>query len=477
MKILLTGATGYIGKRLLPTLTEKGHEIYCCVRDRNRFSYTGPGAERIHLVEVDFLQPPDSNKIPFDIEIAYYLIHSMTSSTTDFEQLELRSARNFIKYLEKTSIRQVIYLSGISNQPKLSKHLSSRKKVEDVLSEGPFAVTILRTGIVVGSGSASFEIIRDLVEKLPVMVAPRWLNTRSQPLAVRDVIKFLTGVMNKKECFNQTYDIGGPDTLTYKEMLLIFAKVRGLKRHIFIVPVMTPRLSSYWLYFVTSVSYRLAVNLVDSMKIEVIARPNKLKELLSVQPISYEEAVREAFQTIDSRTVLSSWKDSYISSSASSVLTSTEIPVYGCFKDIKTEHMEQPAEKVLENIWSIGGEKGWYYANFLWKIRGIMDKMAGGVGLRRGRTHPTEIHRGDALDFWRVLIADKNQKRLVLFAEMKLPGEAWMEFKIIEKNNSMYLKQEATFRPKGLWGRVYWYLVAPFHFFIFKGMARNIVRR
>ncbi|MBC8006369.1 MAG: NAD(P)H-binding protein, partial [Verrucomicrobia bacterium] len=279
MKILLTGATGYIGKRLLPVLLEQGHEVICCVRDTKRFPtdgiYQHPG---ISLFEVDFLEdipPVDAIR---DIDAAYYLIHSMSSTMGDFEKLESVSANNFTELVDQTQARQIIYLGGITNEAVLSKHLASRKNVEDLLGRSRVPLTTIKAGIIVGSGSASFEIIRDLVEKLPIMIAPRWLNTKCQPIAIRNVLEYLAGVLLKPETFGQSYDIGGPDILTYKQMLLQFGEVRNLKRRIYTVPVMTPRLSSYWLYFVTSTSYKLAVNLVHSMKVEVVAKDNRLEK-------------------------------------------------------------------------------------------------------------------------------------------------------------------------------------------------------
>lgn len=322
-----------------------------------------------------------------------------------------------------------------------------------------------------GSGSASFEIIRDLVEKLPVMVAPKWLNTRSQPIAIRNVIEFLSGVLHNEATYNQSYDIGSSDIMTYKQMLLRFAKVRGLKRWIGIVPVMTPKLSSYWLYFITSTSYSLAQNLVDSMKVEVICKENNLKELLGIKTVSYEDAIKEAFEKIEMNQVPSSWKDALSCEALNAGISHyAEVPVKGCYFDERAIPVAD-TDKVLDRIWSLGGSTGWYYADWLWGIRGFMDKLFGGVGLRRGRKNRKSIAPGDCLDFWRVLIADRNEKRLLLFAEMKLPGEAWLEFRI-DKNNVLH--QTATFRPLGLWGRLYWYCVLPFHGFIFRGMIRNI---
>jgi uncharacterized protein YbjT (DUF2867 family) len=473
MKILLTGSTGYIAQRLLPVLLVNGHEVICCVRDSKRFSIEKYHSQSLSVIEVDFLKPETLKNIPSDIDAAYYLIHSMSTSTGDFEKMEEISAINFRNCIQQTKARQVIYLSGIVNEEVLSKHLTSRRNVERILGSGSFSLTTIRAGIIIGSGSASFEIIRDLVEKLPVMIAPRWLSTLSQPIAIRNVIEFLSGVLLNVQTFGQSYDIGGPDILTYKQMLLQFAKVRGLKRWIGIVPVMTPKLSSYWLYFITSTSYSLAQNLVDSMKVEVICNENNLKEILGIVPVSYEDAIKEAFIKIELNQVSSSWKDALTSHTLNDGISRyAEVPVHGCFFDYRKQHVSD-SEKALKKIWSIGGKNGWYYGDWLWVIRGFIDKLFGGVGLRRGRKNQTEISPGEALDFWRVLIADKAEKRLLLFAEMKLPGEAWLEFRIDDENN---LHQKATFRPLGLWGRLYWYSVLPFHGFIFSGMLRNIAR-
>src|SRR6056297_823634 len=472
MRILLTGTTGYIGQRLLPVLLEKGHEVVCCVRDKKRFDASKYNSSKLTVIEVDFLQKKTLESVPENIDAAYYLIHSMSSPKGDFEDLEKQSAENFKDRIQQTNAKQVIYLSGIINEEKLSKHLSSRKQVEEVLASGDYALTTLRAAIIVGSGSASFEIIRDLVEKLPVMIAPRWLKTKSQPIAIRNVIEFLYGVLMNEETFDQNFDIGGPEILSYNQMLMKFAKVRNLKRTIIQVPVMTPKLSSYWLYFVTSTSYKLAVNLVNSMKVEVIARENDLHEKLGINLLSYEEAVQRAFDQIAQQEVLSSWTDALSGNALEKGISQLiEVPVHGCFKDERKIAVSDEDE-VMKKVWSIGGQQGWYYANWLWRIRGFLDKLVGGVGLRRGRKNASDITPGDSLDFWRVIYANRAEKRLLLYAEMKLPGEAWLEFNI--KNNALY--QTATFRPRGLWGRIYWFSVWPFHGLIFNGMLKNIAK-
>lgn len=471
MKILLTGSTGYIGKRLLPVLVKAGHEVICCARDPQRFNPPDSIKQKVSVIEVDLLDEKSLKNIPEDIDGAYYLVHSMSSSN-DFKSLEKTSAINFRNALKNTKVNHVIYLGGIINESELSKHLSSRKDVEIELRKGAYNFTSLRAGIIIGSGSASFEIIRDLVEKLPIMIAPIWVNTKCQPIAISDVIAFLSRSLFNEKTFNQNFDIGGPDVLTYKQMLMGFAKSRNLSRRIFVVPVMTPKLSSYWLYFVTSTSYKLAISLVNSMKVEVVCRDSRINSILGIEPISYAESLERAFTKIDSNAILSSWKDSYSSSGINFEISEfIEVPTFGCFIDKRISKIDN-RDACIDKIWSIGGVTGWYYANWLWRLRGLLDKMAGGVGLRRGRTNLNSINAGDAVDFWRVLYANKNEGRLLLFAEMKLPGEAWLEFKIVDDQ----LEQTATFRPLGLLGRLYWYSVLPFHGIIFKGMIKKLTK-
>lgn len=473
MKILLTGSNGYIAQRLLPVLLENKHQLVCCVRDATRFDREKFVGFDLEIIEVDFLIKESLTNIPLDIDVAYYLMHSMSSAKEDFSDAEILTACNFKKIIEGTNIKQVIFLSGIVNSQHLSKHLQSRLNVEEALKSPNYALTTLRAGIIVGSGSASFEIIRDLVEKLPVMIAPKWLNTRCQPIGIRDVLDFLQGVLMKDYAFDKAFDIGGPEVITYKDMLLRFAKVRGFRRWIFTVPVMTPKLSSYWLYFVTSTSYPLASSLVESMKIDVVVESNDLQQKLNIDPMTYEQSIKLAFGKIEQNQVISSWRDAVNGDTYPNRFKNLiEVPKEGCFKDIRSMKVDG-AERVLQNIWSIGGSTGWYYADWLWDIRGFLDKLVGGVGLQRGRTNSDKLLTGSVIDFWRVILADKKNRRLLLYAEMKLPGEAWLEFKIDDEN---VFSQIATFRPLGILGRIYWYAVLPFHAFIFKGMMRNIAQ-
>ena len=473
MKILLTGASGYIGKRLVRRLIEKEYEVVCAVRDLDRISLPESIINKVTFLEIDFLCPPDLETLPKDIDGAFYLIHSMSESIKNFSELEALAAQNFKAYMNLTRVKHVVYLSGIVNSEELSKHLQSRKNVEETLAEGNYNYTVLRAGIIVGSGSASFEIIRDLTEKMPFMVAPKWALTRCQPIAIRNVMEFLSMTIFEEKCYNQRYDIGGPDILTYKDMLLEYAEVRGLKRIIIPIPIMSKKLSSYWLFFVTAVSYKLASNLVDSMKVEVVGIENNLAEQFGIELIPYKQAIGMAFSRIEQNYVVSTWKDSMISGRLrKDVHEFIQVPQFGVYRDVQENKFTNP-NMVLDRIWSIGGETGWYYATWIWNIRGFLDKLSGGIGIRRGRTNLHEIHAGDALDFWRVLLADKEKRRLLLYAEMRLPGEAWLEFSMKEDNT---LRQVATYRPKGVLGRWYWYILMPFHIFIFKGMAKRIVR-
>ena len=363
MRILLTGANGYVGRRLLPELLSKGHEVICCIRDKNRLGLDKSTLEKITIWEVDFLHPIDLNNLPEKIDVAYYLIHSMTSSTSDFDVMEGKSARNFNLYMNEIGVTQVVYLSGIVNNSELSKHLQSRKNVEDILFEGHFKTTVLRAGIIVGSGSSSFEIIRDLCEKLPVMVTPKWVLTKCQPIAIRDVIHYLTGVLLQEEHYNRSYDIGGPNVITYKEMMLLYSKTRGIKLWIFTLPVMSPKLSSYWLYFVTSTSYKLATALVSSMKVEVICSDNRINDLLQVTPMTYEQALSRALIKINKDDIPSSWKDAMISGRfKGSLMDYRKVPKKDCFIDRRKMEIEN-RDFTIERIWSIGGETGWYYGD------------------------------------------------------------------------------------------------------------------
>lgn len=473
-KILVTGASGFIGKRLIGALIKEGHEVWALVRVKG-ISILPTEEPNLHYLWGDMRNPQVLDALPKDVDVAFYLMHSMADIMSDFVDLERQVAENFVQALKQTNVQQIIYLGGIVNDETLSRHLKSRLMVEDILKNSGIPITILRASIIVGEGSASFEIIRDLVEKLPLMIAPRWINTLCQPIAVRDVLFYLQNVIKNPKCLNRSFEIGGTDIITFKEAMLKFAKMRDLHRYIITVPVLTPRLSSYWLVFVTSVNFSLSYYLVESMKVNTICKDMSINEVIPHQCASYDEAIRLAFLNISQNEVTSSWMDSWeIQNSDLDIQKYVQVPTQAVLKDVQEVPIKGNVDQVLNNIWSIGGQKGWYGFRSLWNLRGLMDKLIGGVGLRRGRRHPTQLQPGDAIDFWRVLKADHEKKDLILYAEMKLPGEAWLEFQIKDENKGPVLLQTAVFRPRGLLGRLYWYMLFPFHYFIFGNMAKNI---
>jgi uncharacterized protein YbjT (DUF2867 family) len=475
MKVLIAGANGYIGTRIIPILLDKGHELVCLVRDKRRFHEQSDYGDKVKLLQGDLLKKDTIEAFPKDIEAAYYLVHSM-SENEDFAKLEAESAQNFVTALDKTESKQIIFLSGITNDDNLSQHLQSRRHVEDVLETAKAQLTVLRASIIIGSGSASFEIIRDLTEKLPLMTVPRWVNTKCQPIAIRDVLGYLEGVLLNEKAFGKTFDIGGPDILTFKGMMMGYAKARKLNRFMITLPFLSPKISSYWLYFVTSTSFQLAQSLVDSMKNETIMKDHSIDDVVPRKCVTYDEALELAFAKIEQNSIVSSWKDALnMGYLHSDFMDQIKVPQKGTLEYKVKLPIKGDDKPVLNNIMAIGGKRGWYYWDWIWEIRGFLDKMVGGVGLRRGRTSNISVSAGDVIDFWRVLLADKVNKRLLLYAEMKLPGEAWLEFKIIDRHDHKILSQVATFRPNGLLGRLYWYSMLPFHLFIFKGMAKHIL--
>ncbi len=477
MKILVTGANGYIGKRLIPVLIEKGHDVYAFVRDKARFNIPHQLKRKIKIIVGNLAEKETLQAFPKEIEIAYFLVHSLRIPDEKFMKIEEKMTNNFLGSLIGTNIKQVIYLSGLIPKQNISKHLSSRHNVEKILISSTIPATILRASVIIGSGSASFEIMRDLVEKLPIMIAPKWILKKSQPISIYDTIDYLTLIIGEKECYNKYFDIGGPEILTYKEMLLILARVRKLKRKIITVPVLTPRLSSYWLYFVTSTNFTLAKWLIDSLMADSICEDKSIQNIFPKRCLSFEEAVKKAFSKIEENTVISKWSDSFTSSNFPQSLNDhIQVPTHGCLKDIRIEKFFKDPEDLRKAIWKIGGSHGWYAMNYLWKLRGLIDKLFGGVGLRRGRKDKNELAPGDTLDFWRVLLSDKEKRRLLLFAEMKLPGEAWLEFKVVSHMDHYELHQTATFRPKGVLGRLYWYSMFLFHHLIFSRMCKEIIK-
>lgn len=477
-KILITGSTGFVGKRLILYLLNQGHQIYalCRIKGTNIFSEEMPN---FYPIWGDLRNPETLKSIPKDIEAAYYLVHSMSEVVSNLAEVECQVARQFINGIKHTFVKQIIYLGGIINdEKKLSPHLKSRLLVEETLKKSLIPVTVLRASIIIGAGSASFEIIRDLCDKLPIMVAPKWVRTQCQPISINDVLFYLSKVLLNENCFNKVFDIGGPEILTFKELLLQYSKFRNLSTWIIDVPLLTPHLSSYWLVFITSVRFSLCSYLVESMKTSSFVQLDGIQKLIPHLCLTYNEALHLTFQKIEQNEVVSTWMDSWdISGESPSIEDYIKIPLEGCLKDERRILITDSKAAVIDRIWQIGGSRGYYTFNWAWSLRGLLDQMIGGVGLNRGRRHPSNIQVGDSIDFWRVLLADKEKGHLILFATMKVPGEAWLEFKIDEEKNKNELVQIATFKPKGILGKLYWYLLYPFHYFIFQNMATAIAQK
>ncbi len=474
-KILVTGSTGFIGKRLTYNLLDQGHEVYALSRIKG-IGEAISSNPNFHILYGDLREPSSMEAWPKDIDAAYYLVHSMGDVVQNLVSVEEGITQNFITAIEQTQCKQIIYLGGIiEDEAKLSPHLRSRLAVEQILQKSKIPSTILRSSIIIGAGSASFEIIRDLVEKLPVMIAPKWVKSYCQPIAIRDVLFYLNGVMLNSACYGKNFDIGGAEVLSFKDLLLRFAAFRKLKRYIIDVPLLTPRLSSYWLVFITSVRFSICFYLVESMKHPTRKLNISIDAILPHQCLSFEDALTLAFQKIAQNEVISTWMDSWdLKTVNANIQEFVEVPKEGCLTDIRIVPIKASADEVRKRVWSVGGDQGWYSMNWAWRLRGLIDQFVGGIGLNRGRRHPSDIQVGDSIDFWRVLLADEKKRHLILYAEMKLPGEAWLEFEIDEKQG--VLIQTATFRPKGVFGRIYWYLLLPFHGIIFKKMARALAQ-
>lgn len=474
-KILVTGASGFVGKRLILYLLNQGHVVYALSRVKG-IAIFAEDRSNLHYLWGDLRDEATLQALPLDIHAAYYLVHSMSDIMGDLVQAEIETITRFIVSVARTQIKQIIYLSGIVNDERnLSKHLKSRLLVEKVIRSSNIPYTVLRASIIIGAGSASFEIIRDLCEKLPLMVAPKWIHCVCQPISMQDVIFYLSAVLLNEKCKNTIFDIGGPDVLTFKDILLGYAKFRNLKRWIIDVPVLTPRLSSYWLVFITSVRYSLCSYLVESMKTNTVVQVGSIQEILPHRCLHYVEALELAFQKIAQNEVISSWMDSWeVKDVDPNIQTYIQVPTEGCLQDQQIVEVKDSKEATIARIWCIGGRTGYYAFNWAWKLRGFIDQMIGGVGLNRGRQHLHTIEVGDSIDFWRVLRADKERGHLILYAGMKLPGQAWLEFQCQEKDNRIIFIQTATFRPKGILGRLYWYLLLPIHCLIFYKMAKAL---
>jgi len=475
-KVLVTGSTGFVGKRLICQLLEQKHDVYALTRFKG-FELDIPKNLNVHTLHGDVRDIEHVDAFPQDIDVAYYLLHSMGGLVKNLKKEEENIAHNFITLIENTNCKQIVFLSGIiEDEETLSPHLQSRLAVEKILVQSKIPCTILRSSIIIGAGSASFEIIRDLVEILPLMIGPRWIKNSCQPISISDVLFYLSTCLLLPSCYGKVYDIGGPEVMTFKEILLRYAAFRDLKRYIIDVPLLTPRLSSYWLVLISSVRFSICKYLIESMKQNTRKLNKAIDAVIPHHCLTYEESLKMAFLKIQQNAVVSTWMDSWeLEKVNPDIHDIIEVPEEGCLKDKRTLAITLPIEEVKERIWSIGGEKGWYSMNWAWSLRGLIDKVLGGAGMNRGRRHPSNLSAGDSLDFWRVLLANEQRTDLILFAEMKLPGEAWLEFEIDEVN--LTLKQTATFRPKGVLGRLYWYMLVPFHFIIFNNMAKALAQK
>ena len=468
MKILLTGSTGYIGRRLKQKLLEdKNIKLKLLVRNKKSVCEL---EKKVEIIEGDTFNK-DALKIALqDVDTAYYLIHSL--SNENYKDLDKISAQNFLDVAVECGVKRIIYLGGLGvKNDDTSEHLLSRIETGEILSSNKNVQTIwFRAGVIIGSGSASFEIIRNLTEKLPVMTTPKWVNTIAQPIAIDDVLSYLQEAINLETKENLIVDIGSK-ALSYKEMMIGTANALGLKRVIIPLPFMSINISSYWLNLFTPVPFSVAKALIEGLKSEVTIQNDHAKKYFpQIQPISYEDSVRNAIKEIEENQVISRWNDT--ANGVWEKNSSNEISqaLYMDRKEADISHIQ--AQKVYQAFTSIGGENGWFAFDFLWELRGFIDKMIGGVGLKRGRRSQCDLRISDCLDFWKVVDLKENE-RLLLYAQMKLPGEAWLEFKI--KDNKLI--QSAYFYPKGVFGRLYWYSLVPIHYFIFKNMINSIIKK
>lgn len=468
MKVLLTGSTGYIGRRLKQILlNDENIELKLLVRNKKSVTTLD---KNVTVIQGDTFDKESLKEALKDVEVAYYLIHSL--SNENYKDLDKISAQNFLDVANECGVKRIIYLGGLGvKNENTSEHLLSRIETGEILSSNKNVQTIwFRAGVIIGSGSASFEIIRNLTEKLPIMTTPKWVNTKAQPIAVSDVLSYLHNGLYLNEKENLIVDIGS-EQLSYKNMMLKTAKVLGLKRYLITLPFMSINLSSYWLNLFTPVPFTVAKALIEGLKSEVIIQNDHAKEYFpNITPISYEEAVKNAIKEIEENQVISRWNDKGDGVWEKNAQNEISKAVFIDRKEVDISNIE--ASKVYQSFISIGGENGWFDFDFLWELRGIIDKLIGGVGLKRGRRSQCDLRISDCLDFWKVVDLKKDE-RLLLYAQMKVPGEAWLEFKI--KDNKLI--QSAYFYPKGVLGRLYWYTLVPLHYFVFNNMIKSIIKK
>ena len=478
--ILVTGASGYVGGRLVTSLLEDKAKVRVFVRDANK-AQSHTWANEVEIAVGNASDYQSTVKALTGVHTAFYLLHSINLGP-NFDQIESEMARNFAKAAQECGVKQIVYLGGINNDAKTSKHLQSRANTGKELATTSVAVMELRAGIIIGSGSASFEMLRHLTHRLPVMTTPKWVSNKTHPIAIRDILWFLRNAAKLEKPVTGIFDIGGPEILSYAEMMQKFAKISGLRRRWIIeVPVLTPKLSSLWIGFVTPVPTSLARPLVGSLISEVVADPAKsISHLIPNPPeglIDVEAAIHLALTKVSDNNVSTRWSDAAVPTAPwQKAQSDPDWAGETLYKDTRVRITDASIGSLWQAVEEIGGEHGWYGSDFLWYMRGLIDRMIGGVGLRRGRRDPLHLRVGDSLDFWRVESLE-NQISLKLYAEMILPGKAWLEFRIRKlANGRSEIIQEASFLPRGLGGRLYWYVILPLHTFVFPTMIRNLIR-
>jgi uncharacterized protein YbjT (DUF2867 family) len=473
--ILITGATGYIGGRLAPKLIDHGFKTRVMARDPDRLQARS-WSEQAEVVQADVFDPESLKVAMQGVEAAYYLIHSM-DGRGDFQRRDLEAAERFGQAASQAGVKRLIYLGGLGDpESDLSQHLRSRQEVGEALGKAGVPVTEFRAAIIVGSGSISFEMVRYLTERIPIMICPSWVFTRVQPIGIADVLEYLTQALTVAESSGRIIEIGGADVLTYGDMMLGYARARGLKRYLIPVPVLTPRLSSYWVHWMTPVPASITRPLVEGLRNEVVVIDDSAASLFpDVQPIDFQTAVDRALENLDASQVETRWTDALVSSMGAESAVEL-IDREGMISEIRRVLVDAAPEQVFATVASLGGDRGWLYMNWAWRLRGWIDRLLGGVGLRRGRRHPTQVRVGDAIDFWRVEMVKPDQL-LLLRAEMKLPGKAWLEYRIDQEQGETVLTQTAYFAPRGLGGLLYWYLLYPIHSVIFSGLIKRIPPR